>query len=370
MPIFGAMSDEKNMSRKDLIIWLALIILALSIKLLSLDKTWVESTYYQSVYPRIGATLRLLFGWIPFSLGDILYGLAAIWIAVKLFALIKKVYRKQLNRQKLLSISLKITQTSLIIYIIFYGFWGINYTRKGIAYQLGLEVKEFSKSDLILLDSLLMEKVNSYKQEANKTGINNMSYQDIFNEAYHSYDNARGDHPYFKYDHRSAKPVFMSGAVSYLGFLGHYNPFTGEAQVNTDIPNFLLPFTTCHEIAHQLGYAKEYEANFAGFIAAQHSVNPYFLYSSYLDMYLYTNGELFRADSISAKTSRDKFSEAVKKDMKEWSNYRKEHETFIEPLTEKFYATFLKLNEQPAGIRSYNRVVLWLVAYYKKTGRI
>ncbi len=58
---------------------------------------------------------------------------------------------------------------------------------------------------------------------------------------------------------------------NYLGFTGYYNPFTGEAQVNTTVPLFVQPFTTCHEIGHQLGYAKENEANFAGYLAAKSS---------------------------------------------------------------------------------------------------
>jgi hypothetical protein len=32
------------------------------------------------------------------------------------------------------------------------------------------------------------------------------------------------------------------------------------------------------------------------------------------------------------------------------------------------YGQFLKANNQPAGKRSYNEVVAWLVAYYKRYG--
>jgi hypothetical protein len=32
------------------------------------------------------------------------------------------------------------------------------------------------------------------------------------------------------------------------------------------------------------------------------------------------------------------------------------------------YGEFLKANNQPAGKRSYNEVVAWLIAYYKKFG--
>jgi len=35
-----------------------------------------------------------------------------------------------------------------------------------------------------------------------------------------------------------------------------------------------------------------------------------------------------------------------------------------------FYNQYLKLNQQPAGQMTYNRVVLWLLAYYEKYGTI
>jgi hypothetical protein len=33
-----------------------------------------------------------------------------------------------------------------------------------------------------------------------------------------------------------------------------------------------------------------------------------------------------------------------------------------------FHTKLLKANNQPAGKRSYNEVVAWLIAYYKKFG--
>jgi hypothetical protein len=232
-----------------------------------------------------------------------------------------------------------------------------------------LEVKEYKREEVELMDSLLRYKVNYYKNECERQQVRFLSYKAVFKKAYECYDSSVKDFPWFRYRNQSLKPVLMSSVVAHLGFMGHYNPFTGEAQVNTDVPNFLLPFTTCHEIAHQVGYAKEYEANFAGFLAARHSNNAYFLYSTYLDMYLYTNGELYRFDSTLAKESRKQLNKSIVADLETWKKYRDAHHSPLEPVAESVYGTFLKLNEQPAGIKSYNKVVLWLIAYYKKNGK-
>jgi hypothetical protein len=34
----------------------------------------------------------------------------------------------------------------------------------------------------------------------------------------------------------------------------------------------------------------------------------------------------------------------------------------------KMYDSYLKMNNQPKGQRTYNEVITWLVAYYKKYG--
>src|SRR5678809_1786278 len=104
---------------------------------------------------------------------------------------------------------------------------------------------------------------------------------------------------------------------NYAGFMGYYNPFTGEAQVNTTVPKFLQPYITTHEIAHQLGYSKENEANFVGYLAAISSPDPVFHYSTYFDLFLYANREVYFFDSVSSKNAREELNPFVKKDIEE-----------------------------------------------------
>ena len=97
-----------------------------------------------------------------------------------------------------------------------------------------------------------------------------------------------------------------------MGFTGYYNPFTGEAQVNTTVPKFLLPYITLHEIGHQLGYAKEDEANFSGYLAAVDSHDTLFQYSTYLDLFVYANREVFYFDSTASKLAAAQLVPEVK----------------------------------------------------------
>ena len=132
----------------------------------------------------------------------------------------------------------------------------------------------------------------------------------------------------------------------------------------------LRPYIATHEMAHQLGYAKENEANFVGYLAAVNSRDTLFHYSTYLDLFLYTNREIFYFDSVSAHNTMEKLNPYVKGDIEELRQFDIDHQSFFEPLITWMYGNYLKLNNQPRGIHSYNAVVGMLIAYYKKYGKI
>jgi len=184
------------------------------------------------------------------------------------------------------------------------------------------------------------------------------------------YRNAQNQYPYLNYQHADVKQMFFGTIGSYSGFLGYYNPFTGEAQVNTTAPDFVIPFTTCHEMAHQLGYGSESEASFIGYLITKYNNKPEFNYSAYFDLFSYANSELFQRDSIAAKQNVKLLDTLVKRDYAVYRKYLRDYRNPIEPLLVKLYGNYLKANNQPKGIESYDEVVAWIVAYYKKYGSL
>jgi hypothetical protein len=94
------------------------------------------------------------------------------------------------------------------------------------------------------------------------------STQEIFELSVKSYTSVEKEFPFLKYEKPSIKPSLISVPLSYMGFGGYLNPFTNEAQVNDCLPKYNFPTTTLHEMAHQIGYASESEANFIGFLAS------------------------------------------------------------------------------------------------------
>ena len=349
--------------------WVLLIIMVLVIKFASTQPLWVEENYSANIYPTISKIQRSIFGWIPFSVGDLIYAFLVLIVLIKTFVLIRTIYKKQFTRQYLLSGLKQIIFFFLLIYVLFYSFWGLNYSRLGIANQLGLEVKEYSKQDLDTLITTLQQRVNFYahKTDTSKRDSTHSS-QLLFKKGEEAYLIAAHQFPFLQFSPKSIKPSLYSSVGHILGFTGYYNPFSGEAQLNTAVPKFLRPFIVTHEIGHQLGYAKENEANFSGFLVSRSYNDVDFRYSMYWEMYFYSVREMFRFDIKQAICYRETLDTLVKKDYREWINYLTRKKNFIEPFVSSFYDGYLKANNQPLGKETYNQVVSWLVAYYKKYG--
>ncbi|HXR83991.1 MAG TPA: DUF3810 domain-containing protein [Hanamia sp.] len=351
-------------------LWIIAFLLIILIKIFSWNKSRVEAIYSSHLYFYFSKILRFLFGWIPFSFGDILYLLGGCWIIWKLIKNIRLLLKKQISKKSAFKKCLKLFLIFAFIYIVFNIFWGINYDRKGIAYQLNLDHLQYDTSDLKMLQKILLEKVNASKAVVMKNQEAYPSKKDLITGAVNAYQKAEQEHPFLDYKIVSVKSSLYGIPGDYLGFTGYYNPFTGEAQINTTVPDFLQPYIATHEMAHQLGYAKENEANFVGYLAAVSSSDTLFHYSAYFDLFLYANREVYYFDSVASIEAVQQLSLPVKKDIIELKKFDLAHRSFIEPAITWMYGNYLKLNNQPKGIRSYNAVVGMLIAYYKKYGKL
>ena len=359
------------MNRKTKVIFnVLLLILALLIHVFSLNKQWVEKYYAQLFYPKITSFLRAITAYLPFSLGDILYGGVIVWMIYKLWRLFVLIYRKQFSRQLFKSTIISVGFKLLWVYIIFNIFWGLNYNRVGIAQQIGIVVKPYSNQDLLSLNQLLLDSVNQKKLNWISEGRQSLNNKALFTSAKEAYIVAQKSYPFLQYPHPSVKSSVWGWVGNYTGFMGYYNPFSGEAQLNISIPRFLLPYTICHEIGHQMGYAKENEANFVGFLAASASSRSDFQYSVYLDLFLYANRNLYRIDSITARSMSKQLHPEIKADLIAWQKFNDKHKNPFEPVIRWAYGKYLQNNQQPSGMMSYDEVTAFMIAYYKHSAKL
>lgn len=347
-----------------------LVFIIIVIKFAANNPEWVEKSYSNQIYSGFSRFLRALFGWIPFSFGDMLYLAAIVWIIWRVINFFVLLFSKKLTLLWLKASAFRLLLICISVYIVFNLFWGLNYNRKGITTQLNLQATPIDTADLKDLQNLLLLRLNESKSACMAAGNAYPSNRQMFTRAVRCYDSLAVQYPFLEYQGTSIKSSLYGWWGNYLGFTGYYDPFTGEAQVNTTVPAFMRPYTTCHEMAHQLGYAKEEEANFVGYLAVMASNDTLFHYSAYLDLFVYANRELYFVDSVSAKTAAAQLSPAVKADIREWRAFLKKHQNPFEPVIQWMYGNYLKANKQPRGMFSYNEVIVDLIAYYKKYGKI
>lgn len=349
--------------------WVLLVLLCILIKWVSLYPAWVEKYYTYGSYPVVGGIQRFLFGWIPFSIGDLFYAFLVLVLIYRIFLFGRLAFRKQLNRRYFIKALQQGIFFFLFIYVSFNLLWGLNYNRQGISAQLGVKVQKYSLADLDTLTGVLQQRLNTYSVQASPARRDSVrKKKDLFRESSILYNEVALRYPFLAYQPRSVKPSIFSYLGNYLGFQGYYNPFSGEAQVNTTIPRFLEPFVTLHEIAHQLGYGKENEANFVAFLAGKESRLPVFRYSMYFDMYNYAINEVARRDTALARQYQQQLDSTVIKDIVEYREFYRKHRNPVENFISWGYGNFLKANNQPGGRETYNEVVAWLIAYYKRFG--
>ncbi|NNC48913.1 MAG: DUF3810 domain-containing protein [Flaviramulus sp.] len=350
------------LKNKKTILALSLIPQYFLIKLLSNYPEFVEQFYSNGLYQFISKVFRYSLGWIPFSFGDFVYAFAIIYIIQWLYK-----NRRRLRKDTKQYV-IDIASALAIIYFAFHLFWGLNYYRLPLHKNLNLKA-DYTTEQLILVTEKLIEKSNTIhlKIMKNDTLKVDMPFtkSNILEMAPAGYENLKRLFPDLEYHPKSIKKSLFSYPLTYMGFSGYLNPLTNEAQVDGLIPSFKLSTTSSHEIAHQLGYAAENEANFIGCLAAINHDDIYFNYTGYTFALRFCLNEINKRDACLFEDMVADVNTGILKNYKEVRDFWEAHQNPAEPYFKIFYNNFLKANKQPKGMESYSYVVALLTNYFE-----
>ncbi|EAQ41444.1 DUF3810 domain-containing protein [Polaribacter sp. MED152] len=328
----------------------------------------IEKYYSNGMYPYISILLRRLFGWIPYSVGDVFLAIFVLLFLRSLYLLIKTKFKNFLIK------TTNFVAFLSILYFCFYLFWGLNYYREPLAKNLGYQQKKYTTEQLQKSTEYIISQLNNYHLKITKNDTIQVkspySTEDLYKISLKGYKNLENDFPQLKYKVPSIKSSLMSTLQSYNGTSGYLNPLTGEAQVNDRISKTSFPTTACHEIAHQIGFAAENEANFVGFLAANYNDDIYFKYASYRMAFGYSISEIRKRNpELSAQLWRT-VNKGVIKDFNASYGFWQQYKNPFEPLLKKGYNAYLKANKQAKGTDSYNYVVDLLISYLEDSKQI
>jgi len=322
-----------------------------------------DSSSYHYFFKWFSHIQRILFRKIPFSVGDVFYTLVVLYIFYYFIKFVKNL------KKNTIPFVIKFLSLAIILEFCFYLFWGFNYARIPLRYTLNLNIKNFKTEDLIRLNKTLIFKVNKLQLELTQSDSLKVSppydKNEILIKSSNSYYQLAKKWPLFSNKIPNLKYSLFSLPLSYMGYSGYYNPFTGESQVNSKIVKSYIPFTACHELAHQIGYAAEQEANFLGYLACINSKDLFVQYSGYLVALSYCISNLEKVDKAQYQILVKTINKGVLKNFQENNTFWKAHQNPSTKIFANIYDRFLKANKQAKGIKSYYGIVKLILAYHK-----
>lgn len=316
-------------------------------------------------------TLAKLSGLLPFSVAELIIISLPILTFLAIWYLLK--YRCRTRRDSFVSIVCILSVFSLFLSA-FVLCLGTGYRGTTLDKKLGLDAEAVSADELYAATEYLTEKINELTPMVRfgEDGFSNMpySFEEMNEQLIAAYDSFEKDHDFIINFNSRLKPVVMSEAMSYAHIGGIYSFFTGESNINVSLPDYTIPYTSAHELAHQRGIAREDEANMIAYLVCIRSDDPYIQYSAYVNMYEYVASALRKASSEKYQTVSRKLDLAVYNEQVAYSNFFKKYQQSV---TSKVSGTvndaYLKA-QGTAGRQSYGMVVDLTVAYFKREGII
>jgi hypothetical protein len=261
---------------------------------------------------------------------------------------------------------IRLASMASVLYLFFMLLWGLNYGRLPLAQKLGMSAQG-GTDQLKPLATKLVSLTNQARLDLGSMD----SALSVRHRNAHYFDQARTameqlSASYTGFDSKplSIKAAALPQAMSLLGLGGIYFPFTGESYVNMHQPGFKLPFTICHELAHQAGVAPENEANFLAYLACMASGDPLFRYSGHFVALRYALHALHKHDSLAFNEVIVHLDKGVLLDLEANTQYWERFETPLHDLSNWVNNLYLTWNGQEDGSESYGLVVDLLISHY------
>lgn len=326
--------------------------------------------FNQTVSAYVRRFLAFLTSWIPFSMAELLLLLLPV-ILISLIVIAVKHYSDSW-RNSFVFVGILLSGVALI-WVLFVWTFAAGYSAPPLDEKLSLERDKVSAQELYDTAEVLRKEIDALSDEVlfleDGTSLMTYSYREMNAKLIEAYERFSKKYDLTDAFSSSVKPIMLSEPMSYTHITGVYTFFTGEANINVNFPDYTVPYTAAHELAHQRGIAREDEANFVAFLVCRESDDPYIRYSAYLNVYEYVLSALYSADTSLYTKTYQKLPADVKEEELAYSaffdKYRDNVAADISQTTNNHY---LISQGNPEGTRSYNLVVDLTVAFYKDLG--
>lgn len=318
----------------------------------------------------VSSAFRFLFAQItnllPFSLAELIIILLPVIAFISIWYLLK--FRCDTRRSSTVSIICIFSILSLFLSSFVLCF-AAGYKDSSLDKKLDIEIEAVNTEDLCKTSEYLIDKINELSDRISygddDFSVMPYDFKEMNKKLLEAYTRFCENHDFITTFNSRLKPVLLSEAMSYAHITGIYSFFTGETNINVGFPDYTIPFTSAHEMAHQRGIAREDEANMIAFLVCIESDDPYIQYSAYLNVFEYVASALYRADSEKFKQAYNKLNASTYHEQKAYNAFFEKYDNSVaSQVTGVVNDTYLK-TQGTAGQKSYGMVVDLTVAYLK-----
>lgn len=315
-------------------------------------------TFYPALSRRILSILAGATAVVPFAVWELAAVALLLWFV---FSLIRAITRGRVVRW-LTGLLLAVC----VFAFAFVGIWGLNYYAPSMQSRMDLPEKQYTVAELKEATIYYRDMANATAQSVDRDENSVMAAGD-FDELAEAAGDGYETLTFECFDGSTArvKKLISSPILGATGTTGVFICLTGESGVSTTTFSASLPFTMCHEIGHRMAFAREDEANFAGYLACEASERADFRYSGYYSAFVYCCNALKKADADAASEVRRGCCAELDADCRAASaHYAELRSESASRVYNEVYDTYLKGFSVESGVQSYGEVADLLLTWY------
>ena len=170
------------------------------------------------------------------------------------------------------------------------GIYDLNQYASPLADDMRLEISDYTVSELDEATVYFRDKANELAKKVKRDGKGNAdlgSFEELAEKAGKGFEVLTYQEAISVFAGSTVPVKKLGWTAFYSGQFGEMIPLTGEAAVNPKVPNAVLPFAMCNEMAHRMSIYSDADAAFAAFLAGVYNPDEAFQYSAYMMAYYY-----------------------------------------------------------------------------------
>ncbi|MGH7494270.1 MAG: DUF3810 domain-containing protein [bacterium] len=319
--------------------------LGVALPLLSAHPRLVENAYTHFLYANLTKGMTAFAGAFTFSVSEIaLYASILGLLLLLAAAIVQKKWRHMLALA---------TRSMALAATWFYLGWGCNYFRLPLAEQLQLQSGSASSDSSALRDDLLwsLTAANAVWREIPAWDL--VRLDEEIERSYRLVCDTLGIA--LMPGERRPKFLLFPGLFNYTLTSGMFGPFFHEVHLNSGLLPVEIPFVLAHEKAHQMGFAREAEANFLAALVCWMSPDSAVQYSGHFSIlgHFWIRAALMNG----SETLLEELRPEVRADFTAVRQRLQRYQGAVSEISHRSYDAYLRANRVAGGMQNYNDVV-------------